>query len=140
MLIPATIPFVALFKHDRTDAKGETRTAYSRMPVVAWDEGGYPYVPGKHSLVPANSYSNFEGIHQDDAPVVAAIPGGDWQVKWSNEDGSAYVEPVLAWIIDSDGGAKPISSDSDGIVDVVRTSNTVELICPGRPIPAEETS
>lgn len=130
-MIPATIPFVARFKHHHTTAKGEAITTYSTKPVIAWDEGGYPYVAGEHNLVPANSYANFVDIGEGDAPIIAAIPGGGWQVKWSNEGGTAYVEPILAWILDADGSAKPISSDSDGITSEVQTSDTVELIDPG---------
>lgn len=134
-MIPATRPHTAYFKHEQTGPDGKTHTTYSDLPVIAWDEDGYPLVTGKHGrLVVAGSYGNFLYVTEaDGGHVVAAIPGGGWRAAWKQNDGTEFVEPVLAWLVQADGIVKPVSADVEGDVDVIEGDpDRVRLIAPNQ--------
>ena len=86
-------------------------------PVIAWDDEGRPLVAGKYGLVPAHELGSVKHIRQDDAPVVAAVPGGGWLIDCKDDDGNTWTTPILAWTIRADGNAVPLTADSDGVTD-----------------------
>ncbi|MGV9600796.1 hypothetical protein ACWDR1_29465 [Streptosporangium sandarakinum] len=136
-MIPATRPYKVRFKHEMTDNQGKTTTYYTERPVIAWDDNGIPLVAGDRHLVPANTYKNYAGLCEDDENYIAAIPGDGWKIAWKQADGSPdYIEPVLAWVVTSEGNARPISTDLNGEVDFVRPSSDIRMIAPGEEPPS----
>lgn len=130
-MIPDNGRHAASFRYGSKDSGG-----YSWMskPIVAWDDEGYALIAGEESskagrLVRACTFSNFHGITDADPVYVAAVPGGGWQVAWPQDDGTEYVEPVVAWALKDDGSMQACTVDVDGYVDTVPTGK-VKLIRP----------
>ncbi|MFJ9862405.1 hypothetical protein ACIRVN_33655 [Streptomyces albogriseolus] len=63
-------------------------------------------------------YEDFSHLERADQ-VVAAVPGGGWQVHWKDEGpgGTPLTEQVLAWLITSQGQATAITVDGQGHVE-----------------------
>ena len=80
----------------------------------------------------------YVGIVEADAPIVAAVPGGGWRVEYKLDGGEIWSDPVLAWLIRSDGSVFAVDSDVAGIVsDVTETRNFHQLVAPQ---PTERTA
>jgi hypothetical protein len=126
-VIPAIQPYVAHYKH-----VDNGRTYHSTKPVIAWDDDGKPLVADDSQLVRASRWTNYDGVMEADAPVIAALPGQGWVVEYKEDDGSTYTNPVLCWLVRSDGSTTPLDSDGTGYCDEPATvGNFVRLIPPG---------
>ncbi|MEU5557948.1 hypothetical protein AB0H47_17745 [Streptomyces globisporus] len=110
-MIPAQHPY-------RADYQQEVggRTVYSSKPVIAWDDEGQALVVDERSgrLVPANNGRTFTGLSKGEYPVVGAIPGGGWSVRFKSPDGTFTEDPLVAWTVRSDGTLTPVDTDSEG--------------------------
>jgi hypothetical protein len=109
-MIPANRDWVAVFNDDHG------RHSHSK-PVIAWDAEGAALVldEKRGALRPARDMANFDRVTEtDDLSTVAAIPGGGWQFEYTDDDGSTFRAPVVAWAIDTQGWAHPISADQQG--------------------------
>ncbi|MEU5872487.1 hypothetical protein AB0A73_13145 [Glycomyces sp. NPDC047369] len=112
-MIPAKGNYKAAYRQNR---RGKDAWDYKR--VEAWDDEGRALVLSEQRgrLVRADSWSGFDGITEDESPIVAVLPGGGWLVEWTNdEDGTTSTEPLLAWAVNSAGWATPIDAATDGI-------------------------
>lgn len=122
-MIPANPPAQASFEH--TDNYGKRH--FTHRPVLAWDDDGYPLVTAgdkPRRLVRADSFNNFHGVREaDDDRVVGAIPGGGWMTRWTGDEGEAWVEPVVAWLVTASGGLTPMLADETGYTDDPRSSS-----------------
>lgn len=114
-MIPATSPYRAAFKLNNT---GDTY--YEYMPVIAWDDEGNPLVvcdDGKSQrLLPARTYNNFAHVEPDEQRTVALIPGGGWRVERTEDDGTVWSQPLVAWALQAGGLVVPLDADGDGFV------------------------
>ncbi|MFD3424095.1 hypothetical protein [Streptomyces decoyicus] len=106
-MIPSKDGYFALY----TNSDG--RSVRSR-PVIAWDDAGDALVVGSHGLKTAGSIAGFSGVTRHAVPLVAAVPGGGWFVDCTDEDGNSWTDRVVAWGIQADGTARPITTDPDG--------------------------
>ncbi|WP_271220353.1 hypothetical protein [Streptosporangium carneum] len=103
--------------------------------VEAWDpKTGTALVvnPQRGVLRPVTDYSDFSHLEQANR-VVSALPGGGWHVHWNDEGGAPLTEPVLDWLITSNGRATPITVDETGLVDTAELADKV--IPPGEDLP-----
>lgn len=127
-MIPATTNVECQFEGDRGDG---TKYRYTSNPVIAWDDDGTPLVLGDGALVSAERYRNFIGLVEADAPVVAALPGGEWRAEFKDDDGTIHSTPLLSWNVRADGTATPIVAGSDGdVYDPCEVSNFSRLYIP----------
>ncbi|WP_228184054.1 hypothetical protein [Streptomyces anulatus] len=110
-MIPAQHPYRANYQQE----KGGGMVPRSK-PVIAWDDEGQALVVDERSgrLVPANNGRNFTGLSEGEHPVVGAIPGSGWRVRFKNEDGTFIEDPLVAWTVRSDGTLTPIDTDDNG--------------------------
>jgi hypothetical protein len=115
-MIPAPPGLVALYKHDKP-------AHHTGMPIVAFDEDWHPLVidaDGKRDktrLIRADSYSNYDGMAEDEHPPIAALlPAGGWRVEYTDSDGSKWSEPLVGWGLKG-GMVVPLTTDSTGLVD-----------------------
>ncbi|WP_199551413.1 hypothetical protein [Streptomyces sp. N35] len=129
-MIPATEVYIARYK-----VETEQGTHYETRPIVAWDDTGYALVADtkKGRLVRANKDSNFAGLQLDEeAPVIAALPGGGWTALFAEDAAGSNTEPVLAWHVFASGFMKPIVMERGGMPeDPTEIENFVRLVAPG---------
>lgn len=128
-MIPSNNEYVARYKHERDNG----RTYYVDKPVVAWGEDGEALVADEKRgrLTLADSYSNFVGLDAADHPVVAAVPADGWSAVFE-EGGALHTDPLVAWLIHSNGSVTPAGVGRDGLSDDPTTiGNFVQLIAPG---------
>lgn len=80
--------------------------------VVAFDEGGTPYVMDGPSLT--RSYGELS--HKED-DYVQLIPAPGWFAWWYlEEERGLFSQPLVAWGLDSQGLVYALTTDSDGVV------------------------
>lgn len=106
----------ATFKSTHDTATGETRTFWSRLPVVYFDDDGEGWVaPGEGSrLRSVSSYSNFVEYSPDPTPV-AICPADAWQVRYTaTKHGPGHTSPVEAWVLYNDGSIVGVGVSADG--------------------------
>ncbi|MDJ1645404.1 hypothetical protein [Streptomyces pakalii] len=128
-MIPARHPYEANYQQEE-----DGRTVYRSKPVIAWDDEGQALVADERSgrLVPANNGRTFTGLSEVGHPVVGAIPGGGWGVRFKNSDGTFTEDPLVAWTVRSDGTLTPIDTDSLGECQPsTAMSNFDGLVAPG---------
>ncbi|WAE70649.1 hypothetical protein OUQ49_33345 (plasmid) [Streptomyces cavourensis] len=128
-MIPAQHPYRARYEQEEGG-----RTVYRSKPVIAWDDEGQALVVDERSgrLVPANNGRTFTGLSEGGHPVVGAIPGGGWSVRFKNDDGTFTEDPLVAWTVRSDGTLTPIDTDSEGECQPsTAISNFEGLVAPG---------
>lgn len=113
-MIPARHPHEAHYKQEEGG-----RTVYRSKPVIAWDDEGQALVVDERSgrLVPANNGRTFTRLSEGGHPVVAAIPGGGWSARYKEPDSSSIVDPLVAWIVRSNGTLTPVDTDFTGVRD-----------------------
>jgi hypothetical protein len=85
------------------------------LPVIAWDDDGFPLVINRGMLRRAYDLGSVARIQQDHVPVVGAVPGGGWLIDCTDDEGNSWTTPILAWTVHADGTATPLTSDSDGV-------------------------
>lgn len=128
MLIPAKGNYEVCYKGINHEGKEYT---WAGPRVEAWDEEGTPWIvteDRRRRLVPADIHSNYSHVREADGPIVAVIPGGDWQYECEGWDGPG---PVLAWLVQEDGCMYPVDTDGDGMVDkITQLSNLVRIFHP----------
>ncbi|WP_331736549.1 hypothetical protein OG426_54770 (plasmid) [Streptomyces canus] len=115
-MIPAEQPYEARYKHEKNG-----KATYTSKPVIAWDDDGQALIVDERTgrLVPASNDGSFLGVSEGQHPVVAAIPGAGWRARYKNPDGTTTTDPLLAWIVRSDGSLTPIDTDLTGLADDV---------------------
>lgn len=100
--------------------------------VEQWDEAGVALVvdPARGALRRVTHWSAFSHLERV-KKVVSVLPGGGWRAQWNGEhDGAApLAEPVLAWLISSDGNATPVTVDGSGLVSPATSAD--RIIAPG---------
>jgi hypothetical protein len=100
-------------------------TEIGRMrDVEAWDaETGTALIvdPQRGALRPVTDYPDFSHLEKAHR-VVTALPGGGWRAYWSEED---ITEPILAWLITSNGRATPITVEADGLVETAELADKI---------------
>ena len=129
MLIPARGNYEVVYTG--TDNEGKPYT-FAGPTVEAWDEDGVPWIVNEEfkkarRLTPANSASNYSHVAQTDGPVIAAVPGSEWQYQCTGE-GWDQPSPILAWLVRADGSVYPVAPDSDGYVDDCTTAGNFKKI------------
>lgn len=121
-MIPADEPpFVAVF---------ETEEGEEEKRVIAWDDvyGAMIVDTETGELVTARNESGFKRLRE--APelrrVVGALPSDGWRIRW--QDGGMWVsEPLLGWLVFSDGTTLPVEHAGQGKVSEPRTLHEEEL-------------
>ncbi len=108
----------ATFKSTFKTAAGDTRTHWSRIPVVYFDGDGEGWVVpddgGRPPLRPASSFSNFDGYSSEPQPV-AICPAGAWQVRYTaTKHGPGHTSPVESWMLYDDGSIVGVGVSGDG--------------------------
>ncbi|MFD8956559.1 hypothetical protein ACWFRT_33555 [Streptomyces anulatus] len=130
-MIPAQHPYQAEYQQ----VKGG-RTIYWSKPVIAWDDEGQALVVDERSgrLVPANNGRTFTGLSEGEHPVVGAVPGAGWSVRFKNSDGTFTEDPLVAWTVRSDGTFTPVDTDAEGECQPsTAMANFDGLVAPGAP-------
>lgn len=95
----------------------------SDRPVIAFTDDGVPLIvsPTKHhnqTLVPANRYTNYEGVGTDPCPdIVQIMTAGGWRVETTLDDGTTRDEPLVGWGLKANGQVVPLDVDETGHVD-----------------------
>jgi hypothetical protein len=51
--------------------------------------------------------------------AIQLIPGGGWMVEHTDDDGTRWGEPILAWALNVGGAITPLVTDSVGWVDTL---------------------
>ncbi|MFF2475117.1 hypothetical protein [Streptomyces sp. NPDC058066] len=128
-MIPANEPYLARFKRE-----DDRLLKHAELPVIAWDDEGHALVVdlGRGILVRANSYKDFDGLAEDGARVVAAVPGAGWRAVFKGEDGSRRIEPVVAWKIEANGYTHPVGVHADGLhEDQTHVPDFDQVVAPG---------
>lgn len=111
-MIPARGHYVAYFG---ADEPGSPPSA--EMAVEAFDERGNALVLGAGGkLVRASDAPDFRSVVPTSRPpVVAAIPASGWRLEILDDQGNGIEwMPIIAWAIDGEGTARPITCDSAG--------------------------
>lgn len=129
-MIPSNKQYVARYKIERE--KGPTY--YDDRPVVAWGDDGEALVVDarRGRLVSADSFSNFVGLDTESHRVVAAIPADGWAAVFSHKEGTLTTDPLIAWLVRSNGSVTPAGMSRDGVSDdPTMIGNFVQLIAPG---------
>ncbi|MFE9874373.1 hypothetical protein ACFYON_27420 [Micromonospora sp. NPDC005686] len=128
-MIPAQGTHLAEFR--RTADAGNSYT--TTMRVEAWDDEGLPLVVGKNGLVLAQAIEGFLGLRKNEETIRAVIPGGGWRVRVKNTK-DTWEEFVVAWVIDYDGWATPLTpqwSEPDKMAPIAGPAEgDVELLPP----------
>lgn len=106
-MIPSKDGYFALYN--------DNGRAVRSRPIIAWDDEGEALVAGSHGMKTAGSIEGFSGITRHGVPIVAAVSGGGWLVDCTDEDGNSWTDKVVAWGIQADGTARPITTDPDGV-------------------------
>lgn len=97
--------------------------SYVHIPVVGWREGDGAALIAEHRtgrLVPATEYvtpngGKFVHVMPAERPIVAAVPGQGWRVKFEDYDDKIREEPVIAFAINAEGQAIPVAHTGVGI-------------------------
>lgn len=120
-MIPAQ-PGRYFLRYEGTKPDGKTYY-FENEEVVAWNENGEPLVlderpDHRHHLSTGSRESNYVGVAEtaEGGRTVQLIPGNGWQVEHTEEDGTRWGEPILAWALDVSGWVSPLTTDSDGVV------------------------
>lgn len=106
---------------------------HSTKPVEAWDNSGAAMVVDskRGGLRRAADYTNFREVARDDGvTAIAAVPGGGWEFEYTNDDGTTFRDPVVAWAIDSTGWGHPLAADHTGFA-YPEEGDNAHLIPPG---------
>lgn len=105
-MIPASVPAEVVY----TNRHGVTQT----LPVHAWDDDGYAVALWRGSLQRAQSIEGFKEVRER-REIIGVVPGGGWMIEWQvdGEDAS-FADPIVAWVVYSDGQAVPVDTDSTG--------------------------
>lgn len=115
--IPAQPGTDASFRSETTGPDGKRRYFWTHKPVVAWTDDGDALIVGRTDLVRARTRDNFHSLTEShQAATVGVIPGGGWLVEFTDDDGSTWIEPILAWTVEADGSVKPQAVEVDGSV------------------------
>lgn len=131
-MIPTSRRYRAIFV--RTDSMGMKYEDF--RSVEAWSDTGEALIASRSGvLVPAREEPGFALVELDpDDRALAAVPGGGWHFAWAQKDGAEFLDPVIAWVIDANGAARPLCVDVDDLTaePVVREeSPTAQLRPPG---------
>lgn len=110
-MISAKPGWVAHFTHP--DSSPTTK------PIEAWDGEGYALVVNSKSgrLIRARDYGNFDGIGEDDDRYMAAVSGQGWYVERTDDDGTKWADPVIAFVIDRNGWGRAVLGSRDGLIE-----------------------
>lgn len=65
--------------------------------------------------------------------IIQIIPGGDWKVRYKEDDGQTTTAPVVAWALLDDGSVEPLDVDRNGLVDFARPISNFDGIEVMRP-------
>lgn len=66
-------------------------------------------------------------------PVVAALPGAGWFAAFKDDNGIEVWEPVVGWLVQTDGNVRPFTFDQNGDqADPTTITNFVRLVEPKR--------
>ena len=110
-----------------TTPSAASKTHYSELPVVFFDEDGTGWVPdeGKSGrLRAATTYGNFDGYAERSEPVYCAmIPATGWYFRCKGSDERT---PVVAWALTSDGSVHGVDVAGDGPAIIHYTDVTYE--------------
>lgn len=91
---------------------------HTSKPVEAWDENGDPMVVDSNlGLMSARGFKNFSHVGRETSgPYVTAVPGQGWYVHRTDDDGTTWDDPVIAFVIDRHGEAAIVLGTGDGEV------------------------
>ncbi|MFB7609822.1 hypothetical protein [Streptomyces gardneri] len=136
-MIPATVPTEAIF--ERGHLPDESR------PVHAWGDEGEPLVLWRNELRRAQNIEGFKEVRER-RQIVSVVPGGGWMTEWQEPgEGTLFADPVVAWVVYSDGEARAIDTDSSGEATLLSPSSSNRRIyhpdqIPDTPLPDKKTS
>ncbi|MER5356777.1 hypothetical protein [Streptomyces sp. NPDC002785] len=85
--------------------------------------------PQRGKLRPVTDFEDFshlERVHR----IVEVMPGGGWRAHWDDEGGAPLTQPVLAWLISSEGSATPVTVEPNGDIDSSGTAD--RILAPGQ--------
>lgn len=99
----------------------EKKRGWSEEPVAAWDDDGIPLVSLGHGLKRATDVYSLSGVEVIDWSVecdggIHILPGGGWMITVTEDDGTPYSFPVVAWQISSDGYGHALTTDGEGLI------------------------
>lgn len=104
------------------------------LPVVAWDNDGNALVvdEAEGHLVPANRFSNFDGLTYDANHHIGLIPATGWKIRWPKHEHQPedITDPLIGWAIRADGTGVPLAADNNGYIEPVETQFNPEIIRP----------
>jgi hypothetical protein len=85
------------------------------------------------TLRAASSFPDFSHLVEG-SRITAVLPAEGWQVEHCHEDGSgAFTTPVLGWIVDDKGAARPIHADPTG-TEILDNDAAYRLQLHGKPV------
>ncbi|WP_200329613.1 hypothetical protein [Leucobacter sp. L43] len=64
----------------------------------------------------------------DPEHIVQIIPGGAWNVFYSNKEGGTFSSPVVAWALLANGDVRAMDVDRNGLVDFATSINNFHRI------------
>lgn len=114
-MIPAhpNSKYVASYEQPSGIREGET--VKFDLPVMAWSDDGSALVAQAGKLVPATDVDGCIGFFESSLPQdVGVVPGGGWRAEVTEEDGTVWSAPVVAWMIKDGGWAVPVVGDLQG--------------------------
>jgi hypothetical protein len=94
-------------------------------------------VAGQQGLALAQTLPHFTHITEDEDGPIAVLSGDGWRVRFRSKT-QVYDEEVVAWLVDRDGWATPVTPDWDGPAQMCALASKVDdgaelLLPPGRP-------
>jgi hypothetical protein len=108
--------------------------------IEAWSPEGKALIVDEQTgrLVAANMSRGFTGIRpcSQVAQVIPAAPG--WQMNFPADESigcpEPWVRPVIAWVVDTDGEAKPLLPLDDGTASAQGWPSNGTLTWPGKDV------
>jgi len=114
-MIPAHPSTKYVASYEQPSVTGDGKGIRFQLPVVAWSDDGEALVAQAGKLVPAADVDGCLGFQM--LPTVepgATVPGGGWRCEVTEEDGTVWSAPVIAWTIREGGWGVPVVTNAHG--------------------------
>jgi hypothetical protein len=114
-MIPANPNAKYVAAYNQPSGRGDGKTVSFVLPVMAWSDNGEALVAQAGKLVSATEVDGCVGFYEtQSSEPIAAVPGGGWRCEVTEEDGTVWSVPVIAWTIREGGWAVPIVTNEHG--------------------------
>ncbi|WP_157641363.1 hypothetical protein [Longispora albida] len=107
------------------------------MPVESWSADGLPQVVHGNRLVSADTVDGFVRLERVSRVAVAFAAAPGWKIRiWENteDDASAFTEPIAAWIVDDGGALQAVpGGTNDGYLEPFEGRRRAKILPPDGP-------